>query len=128
MISPGFAFIYSSSFPLRRAGLGSGDDLRRVRKKTFARRDRFDFRITLMTLRQTANFFNPINAESTVQSFCRKYFVLPVGQIIFKPSRRLAPLNEGRFAIVTDVGRGMRWTRRRRKTSGASADGKVVWS
>jgi hypothetical protein len=35
---------------------------------------------------------------------------------------------EGRFAIVTDVGCGMRWTRWRRKTSGAGADGEVVWS
>ena len=35
---------------------------------------------------------------------------------------------EGRFAIVTDVGRGMRWTQWRRKTSGANADGEVVWS
>src|SRR6266436_6202762 len=35
---------------------------------------------------------------------------------------------EGRLAIVTDVGYGMRWTRQRRKTSGAFADGEVVWS
>jgi len=26
------------------------------------------------------------------------------------------------------VERGMRWTRQRRKTSGAGADGEVVWS
>src|SRR6266404_5239883 len=35
---------------------------------------------------------------------------------------------EGRLAIVTDVGYGMRWTWQRRKTSGADADGEVVWS
>jgi hypothetical protein len=35
---------------------------------------------------------------------------------------------EGRFAIVTDVGCGMRWTRALRETSAADADGKVVWS
>jgi hypothetical protein len=35
---------------------------------------------------------------------------------------------EGRFAIVTDVGSGMRWTHRLRKTSAAGADGEVVWS
>jgi hypothetical protein len=29
--------------------------------------------------------------------------------------------------VVTNVGCGMRWTRRRRKTSGAGADGEVVW-
>jgi hypothetical protein len=38
------------------------------------------------------------------------------------------PHNEGRFAIVTDVGRGMRWTRLHLKTNGAPADGEVVWS
>ena len=35
---------------------------------------------------------------------------------------------EGRFAIVTDVGRGMRWTRAARLTNRADADGKAVWS
>ncbi|MBV9462000.1 MAG: hypothetical protein JO141_31400 [Bradyrhizobium sp.] len=35
---------------------------------------------------------------------------------------------EGRFAIVTDVGRGMRWTCECRKTSGACTDGEIVWS
>jgi hypothetical protein len=35
---------------------------------------------------------------------------------------------EGRFAIVTNVGHGMRWTRWRRKTGDANADGEVVWS
>jgi hypothetical protein len=35
---------------------------------------------------------------------------------------------EGRFAIVTNVGCGMRWTLWRRKTGDARADGKVVWS
>jgi hypothetical protein len=38
------------------------------------------------------------------------------------------PPLEGRFAIVTNVGGGMRWTWQRRKTSGADADGEVVWS
>jgi len=40
---------------------------------------------------------------------------------------------EGRFAIVTDVGFGMRWTRQRRRapvarTNDEAADGEVVWS
>jgi hypothetical protein len=35
---------------------------------------------------------------------------------------------EGRFAIVTDVGRGMRLTLWPRKTGAAGADGEVVWS
>ncbi len=37
-------------------------------------------------------------------------------------------LQEGRFAIVTDVGSGMRWTLWLRKTSATGADGEVVWS
>jgi hypothetical protein len=36
--------------------------------------------------------------------------------------------SEGRFAIVTDVGCGMRWTQERRMTSDIHADGEVVWS
>jgi len=35
---------------------------------------------------------------------------------------------EGRIAIVTDVGCGMRWTRAARLTNRADADGKAVWS
>jgi hypothetical protein len=42
----------------------------------------------------------------------------------FLPSR--AHL-EGRIAIVTDVGCGMRWTRVALKTNAPVADGKVVW-
>jgi hypothetical protein len=43
------------------------------------------------------------------------------------------PPHEGRFAIVTDVGSGMRWTREfwaqsLRKTTKALADGEIVWS
>jgi hypothetical protein len=35
---------------------------------------------------------------------------------------------EGRFAIVTDVGRGMRWTQMVLLTRAPDADGEVVWS
>jgi hypothetical protein len=35
---------------------------------------------------------------------------------------------EGRFAIVTNVGRGMRWTLWRGETNAHEADGEVVWS
>jgi hypothetical protein len=35
---------------------------------------------------------------------------------------------EGRFAVVTNVGSGMRWTRRPRETSVADAYGEIVWS
>jgi hypothetical protein len=42
-----------------------------------------------------------------------------------RPSR--AP-PEGRFAIVTNVERGMRWTSWPHQTKAAQADGEVVWS
>src|SRR5262249_39125101 len=35
---------------------------------------------------------------------------------------------EGRIAIVTNVGHGMRWTPGQRMTSVARADGEIVWS
>jgi hypothetical protein len=38
------------------------------------------------------------------------------------------PPLEGRFAIVTDVGGGMRWTQALLLTRALAADGKVVWS
>ena len=41
--------------------------------------------------------------------------------------RRPAPLNEGRFAIVTNVGCRMRWTRRHGRRTLPIADGEVVW-
>jgi len=42
--------------------------------------------------------------------------------------RSAVPLpQEGRFAIVTDVGSGMRWTRWCRETNDAYADGEGVW-
>jgi hypothetical protein len=40
-----------------------------------------------------------------VQPSGKKYFACPVGQITFTDFSRLAP-QEGRIAIVTDVGRG----------------------
>jgi hypothetical protein len=39
-----------------------------------------------------------------------------------------ASLAEGRIAIVTTREAGMRWTRMCLLTSGADADGKIVWS
>jgi hypothetical protein len=65
--------------------------------------------------------------ELPVAPIRRKSMLLPVApnQWHVAPSR--AP-QEGRFAIVTDVGRGMRWTRWPRQTSDVDADGEVVWS
>ena len=108
-----------------------------------------DTRDAQTRLHQKSNFANPINAESTVHPSLQKYFAVPVGQIIFMNSPVSRP-QEGRIAIVTDVGRGMRWTRQyRRRTmlirlrSGFGgtgtkpaerllrktvADGEVVWA
>ena len=43
------------------------------------------------TRRQKSNFASSINADSTVHPCSQKYFALPVGQIIFMPSRRPVP-------------------------------------
>ena len=59
--------------------------------------------------------------------FAKNISLSPSGKSSLQ-ARPVPPHTEGRFAIVTDVGRGMRWTRQRRKTSGAHADGEVVWS
>jgi hypothetical protein len=50
-----------------------------------------------------------------VQSFLRKFFTSPLGRNSFIDSSHPVP-REGRIAIVTDVGCGMRWTRQRRRT------------
>ena len=44
------------------------------------------------------------------------------------PKSKLPSRNEGRFAIVTNVGYGMRWTRVAHKTNAPLADGEIVWS
>jgi hypothetical protein len=44
------------------------------------------------------------------------------------PTRPVPPRQEGRFAIVTDVECGMRWTWMAPLTNGAIADGQAVWS
>jgi hypothetical protein len=41
---------------------------------------------------------------------------------------RIVPARKRGVRVVTNVGRGMRWTRWLRKTNDASADGEVVWS
>jgi hypothetical protein len=48
-------------------------------------------------------------AVSHVQPLLQKYFRFPLPQIT-SPSFVIPPSQEGRIAIVTDVGRGMRWT------------------
>jgi hypothetical protein len=64
-------------------------------------------------------------------AFCRRFILdrsldaHPKSAIF---SRAVPHLQEGRFAVVTDVGRGMRWTLRQRETGAAKADGEAVWS
>jgi hypothetical protein len=66
-------------------------------------------------------------SENAVKPLSQKYSGFQKTQISFitPPSR---PTPKGRFAIVTDVGGGMRWTRMRCKTGSVGADGEVVWS
>jgi hypothetical protein len=62
-----------------------------------------------------------------VQPSPKKDFASPLGKI----SSMSAPVphpQEGRFAIVTNVGGGMRWTHLRARTKHADADGEAVWS
>ena len=51
-------------------------------------------------------------------------FALPKSTAYLRSSRPA----EGRFAIVTNVGQGMRWTRQRAGRAMQPADGEVVWS
>jgi hypothetical protein len=64
----------------------------------------------------------------------RKIFRFSANPNQLYKSRHPVP-REGRFAVVTDVGCGMRWTRQRQarwsnsaRTNGAEAYGEVVWS
>jgi hypothetical protein len=61
-----------------------------------------------------------------VQSFFQKYFHSLLTQITCI-SLAIPSHTEGRFAIVTDVGHGMRWTWAAHLTSARFADGEVVW-
>src|SRR5215471_19363686 len=65
--------------------------------------------------------------ELPVAPIRRSPTILPVApnQWHLAPSRAA---QEGRLAIVTDVERGMRWTRWCRQTSDNKADGEGVWS
>ena len=68
-----------------------------------------------------------LSGDMPVQPHLQKYFASRFTQI--KSISPAVPLpEEGRFAIVTDVGCGMRWTRAARLTNRADADGEVVWS
>jgi hypothetical protein len=99
---------------------------------------RFSFKLanpggrSIAKLRNTQDFsrcvfdlpVGQITPKIFVQPFRKKYPAYPVGQIIAKTPANLSR-EEGRIAIVTDVGAGMRWTRKRR-TRDAIA-GRTPW-
>jgi hypothetical protein len=60
-----------------------------------------------------------------VQYAAQKYSASPLPQITRKTPAILHP-QEGRIAIVTDVGRGMRWTRQRRARTGSQGGLRLV--
>jgi hypothetical protein len=68
------------------------------------------------------------NQQISVESFAKKYSGSLFTQIT-STSLAIPHPQEGRFAIVTNVGRGMRWTRGALLTRAlVLADGEVVWS
>jgi len=77
-------------------------------------------------LRAKANFASFFNLIWVVQSCIEKYSACAVGQI--RSTYSAVPRSqEGRFAIVTNVECGMRWTQWHRETNDVVADGEVVW-
>ena len=69
-----------------------------------------------------------MSVQPHVQSFSQKSFACAVGQIKGTSLGRPVLHKEGRFAVVTNVGRGMRWTHSHQLTRDERADGEVVWS
>jgi hypothetical protein len=65
--------------------------------------------------------------DPSVQPCVKKYFDSLLTQITHI-SLAIPAHAEGRFAIVTDVGHGMRWTRHVKRRMTLRADGEVVWS
>jgi hypothetical protein len=84
-----------------------------------------DLKITENRVRQSADLSSRFKLMLPVQSRLKKYSLKATGKsaLQLRPSR----LREGRWPSSRTLG-GMRWTRQRRKTSGAQADGEVVWS
>jgi hypothetical protein len=78
-------------------------------------------------MRVNSNLLKRFNLIWVVQSHLQKYSASRFGRNRNRAVLSCTP-QEGRIAIVTDVGCGMRWTLWRRKTGGADADGEVVWS
>ena len=78
-------------------------------------------------LRAGDELSNRIKLMLPVQSWPQKYFRSLLTRLTHT-SFAIPAHTEGRFAIVTDVGQGMRWTQAAPKTRALPADGEVVWS
>ena len=73
-------------------------------------------KLTAQALRGEGKFSFAFNLIWPVQSSLQKYFGSLLTQITCL-SFAIPAHTEGRFAIVTDVGQGMRWTRQRRSAN-----------
>jgi hypothetical protein len=72
--------------------------------------------------------FFPALTDLPVVPICRTRQLLVIDPNHLHDSCRPAPSQEGRFAIVTNVGRGMRWTRVVHETNAPDADDEAAWS
>jgi hypothetical protein len=70
------------------------------------------YQFFIFKLRPQLNFFNRLKLLLPVQSHLKKYSAFLSPQITGL-SRGIPRPQEGRFAIVTNVGYGMRWTQMR---------------
>jgi hypothetical protein len=89
--------------------------------------EQFEPRFPGSLRKQSGDLPDGLSDDSAVQSFQKKYSASPPSRNSFIDSA-IPPSQEGRIAIVTDVGCGMRWTRRCHKTNDMAADGEAVWS
>jgi hypothetical protein len=110
---PGFAALRRSTSPRKRGEVEQAAR-RRATQLNFARcRGARTPLGAKNRVRLNSNFVNRFKLIWVVQMDAQKYFTLPTTQI--KLTTLAVPLpQEGRFAIVTDVGSGMRWTPWRR--------------
>jgi len=77
-------------------------------------------------VRVKSNFVSVFNLIRVVSSPRAKISLSENQKLWFLPAVSFP--QEGRFAVVTDVESGMRWTQWCRETSDTEADGEGVWS
>jgi hypothetical protein len=77
-------------------------------------------------MRAKSNFASGFKLIWVFSSPRRKISLSVNQKLCFPPA--VPPPQEGRIAIVTDVGSGMRWTLMVRETNAPDADGEGVWS